>query len=245
MDAVSQSGKGAGRGAGAGKGAGKGAGSAQGAGKGAGSGPGKAAPGSRRARNAADRRRAILSGARAVFLREGYGSAGMDAIADAAGVSKMTVYRYFDSKEALFAGLVEAMCERILERDPAAPPESLPPADALTQFARRLLRTVYDPDTLALHRVVLAEVGRFPELGELFYRSGPERNIKALEDYFATTGEGPRLDVADPRKAAEEFFELARGYRHLRLLLGIEPPPDAAAMEAQIASAVRRFLGRR
>lgn len=177
-------------------------------------------------------------------MAEGFGGASMDAIAESAGVSKMTVYRYYDSKEALFAGLIEEQCERILERDPAAPLETLPPEEALTRFARQLLRTVYDRDTLALHRVVLAEVGRFPELGELFYRSGPERNIKALADYFRAKRDDPRLDVADPRKAAEEFFELVRGYTHLRLLLGVEAPPGKDAIAAQVDSAVRRFLGK-
>ena len=47
---------------------------------------------SRRARNAADKRRAVLDGARAVFMAEGFGGASMDAIAAAAGVSKMAGY---------------------------------------------------------------------------------------------------------------------------------------------------------
>ena len=61
----------------------------------------------RRQRNAADKCRAILSGARANFMAHGFGGASMDAIAEAASVSKMTLYRYFDSKEVLFAGRIE------------------------------------------------------------------------------------------------------------------------------------------
>ncbi len=198
---------------------------------------------SRRARNAADKRRAILDGARGVFMAEGFGGASMDAIAEAAGVSKMTLYRYFDSKEALFAGGIEGLCERILARDPGAALEDLPPREALTGFARRLLATVYAPETLALHRVVVAESARFPELGRLFYDSGPGRNIAALADYLASRRGDPRLAINDPWKAAEQFSELVRGYTHLRLLLGIEDVPDAAAREALIAEAVARFMG--
>lgn len=200
------------------------------------------APVGRRERNAERKRDAILGGARDVFMTHGFGGASMDAIAEAAGVSKMTLYRYFDSKEALFEGLIGAMCERVLERDPEAPLDNLPPQQALSRFARQLLRTVYAPETLALHRIVLAEVTRFPELGILFYRSGPERNIEALADYLAANAGHPALDVGDPRKAAEEFFELARGYTHLRLLLGLEPPPGEAAVAAQVDRAVARFL---
>lgn len=197
------------------------------------------APASRRVRNAADKREAILEGARRVFMDAGYGGASMDAIADAAGVSKMTLYRYFDSKEALFAGLIEGLCARILKVDPDVPLEGLPPEQALKRFGVQLLETVYAADTLALHRIVLAEVNRFPKLGELFYRSGPERNISALARYFESRDEAA---FADPRKAAEAFFELVRGYTHLRLLLGVEQPPDASGIEKRVDSAIARFL---
>lgn len=196
----------------------------------------------RRQRNAADKQRAILRGARDVFMAHGFGSASMDAIADAASVSKMTLYRYFDSKEALFAGLIEEQCERVLEQDPAAPLAGLPVREALTRFGERLLDTVYAPETLALHRIVLAEVNRFPELGILFYRSGPERNISALADYLGALSAEGRLQVEDPRKSAEEFFELVRGYTHLRLLLGVDAVPDQGAIKAQVARAVETVL---
>ncbi|MGB0629345.1 MAG: TetR/AcrR family transcriptional regulator [Alphaproteobacteria bacterium] len=196
----------------------------------------------RRQRNAADKRRIILQGAREIFMAHGFGGASMDAIADAATVSKMTLYRYFDSKEALFAGLIEEQCERILEHDPAAPLAGLPVREALSRFGERLLKTVYAPETLALHRIVLAEVNRFPELGILFYRSGPERNISALADYLGTlAGEG-RLTIENPRKTAEEFFELVRGYTHLRLLLSVEAAPDAETLDKQVARAVDTVL---
>ena len=197
---------------------------------------------SRRVRNAEDKRRAILDGARAVFMANGFGGASMDAIAETAGVSKMTLYRYFDSKEALFAGLIEASCEKILERDPSAPLEGLPLKSALTRFGRQLLETVYAPETLALHRIVIAEANRFPALGVLFYRSGPERNIAALAEYFDGQAAESGSGIADPRKSAEEFFELVRGYTHLRLLLGVDAAPDAAARAAQVDRAVGTFL---
>ncbi|MGZ3329359.1 MAG: TetR/AcrR family transcriptional regulator, partial [Xanthobacteraceae bacterium] len=50
------------------------------------------------------KRASIVGGAKDVFLRHGFEGASMDEIAAAAGVSKMTVYRYFRSKEQLFAG---------------------------------------------------------------------------------------------------------------------------------------------
>ncbi len=175
-------------------------------------------------------------------MEQGFGGASMDAIADEAGVSKMTLYRYFDSKEALFAGLITESCERILRRDPGMPLEGLAPRAALERFGKQMLETVYAPDTLALHRIVLAEAKRFPELGELFYRCGPERNIAVVADYLAAHFTDIGNPIRDPRKSAEEFFELVRGYTHLRLLLGVEESPDAAARETQVQRAVETFF---
>ena len=78
---------------------------------------------------------------------------------------------------------------------------------------------VYASETLVLHRIVHAEVNRFPEIGVLFYRYGPERNIAALAYYLQTLSEDGRLTDQDPCKTAEEFFELVRRCLHLRLRL--------------------------
>ena len=63
------------------------------------------------------KRASIVGGAKDVFLRHGFEGASMDEIAAAAGVSKMTVYRYFRSKEQLFAGVIRDLCERIIDED--------------------------------------------------------------------------------------------------------------------------------
>jgi TetR/AcrR family transcriptional repressor of mexJK operon len=73
----------------------------------------KAAAGSRA--GLSDRKReAILKGGKSVFLKHGFGGASMDEVAAAAGVSKMTVYRHFGSKEDLFAGVITELCQRIV-----------------------------------------------------------------------------------------------------------------------------------
>src|SRR5215471_5752115 len=57
------------------------------------------------------KRRQILDGARAVFLAQGFDAASMEEIARKAGVSKGTLYVYFDSKEQLFEATVHKQCE--------------------------------------------------------------------------------------------------------------------------------------
>ncbi len=187
------------------------------------------------------KREAILTGAKAVFLKHGFGDASMDEVASAAGVSKMTVYRHFGSKEDLFAGVITELCQRIVTEE-IDEIFALPMRDALRAFARKMTDIVFARDTAELHRIVIAESRRFPKLGRLFYETGPQACIDALESYFVRHRADRALKVSDPRCAAEQFLELLRGYSHLKMLLGIDKAPSARDIEARIESAVRHVM---
>jgi TetR/AcrR family transcriptional repressor of mexJK operon len=187
------------------------------------------------------KRDAIVRGAKAVFLKHGFEGTSMDVVALRAGVSKMTVYRHFGSKEALFAGLITDLCERIVDGNLRQAFE-LPPRQALTTFARKMIAIVFAHETVELHRIVIAESHRFPKLGRLFYQSGPEACITVLANYFERHADDSRFKVRNPRRAAEEFLELLRGYAHLRVILGLERAPSEAQMEERIEGAIRHVL---
>jgi TetR/AcrR family transcriptional regulator, mexJK operon transcriptional repressor len=189
-----------------------------------------------------DRKRlAILQGARTVFLDQGFGGASMDAVAAAAGVSKMTVYRHFGSKEDLFAGVITELCECIVTDD-LDEIFAREPREALRGFARKMTDIVFAKDTVELHRIVIAESRRFPKLGILFYETGPQACIDALEAYFLRNLGDPRFTVTEPRRSAEEFLELLRGYAHLKMMLGIDSGPPASEIDARIESAVNLVM---
>jgi TetR/AcrR family transcriptional regulator, mexJK operon transcriptional repressor len=188
------------------------------------------------------KRSAILRGAKTAFLKSGFGGASMDEVAARAGVSKMTVYRHFGSKEALFAGVITDLCARIVDDDLEHVFQRAP-NEALRGFARKMVDIVFAAETVELHRIVIAESRRFPKLGRFFYASGPEACIAALARYFARNLGDRRFKLSDPRRAAEEFLELLRGYAHLRVLLGLEKAPSRREIEARIESAVRHVLG--
>jgi TetR/AcrR family transcriptional repressor of mexJK operon len=188
------------------------------------------------------KRRAIVDGACRVFLAEGFGGANMDAVAAAARVSKMTVYRYFPSKEQLFAGVVRDMCDRIIDPALVDAMRRLPLRVALRLFGRHMHAIIFSPETLGLHRIVVAESRRFPELGRLFYDSGPGGSIRALAEHFARHRRDPALKVKNPRLAAEEFLELLRGYDHMRALLHVGAPPSPRRVNERIARAIEHVL---
>ena len=195
----------------------------------------------RAGRRLSDRKRdRIIEAGRTVFLDEGFGAASMDAIAGEAQVSKMTVYRHFRNKELLFAGVISELCRRIVDDDLESLLE-LAPREALRSFAERVVAITFAGETVELHRIVVAELRRFPKLGRLFYQSGPQACIDMLEQYLQR--HRPRAwSRNDARRHAEEFLDLIRGYPHLRLLLGIVERPSQRELRTRIDSAIRNLL---
>lgn len=194
-----------------------------------------------RARRVSAKRRTILRAAKTVFLKCGFGGTTMDAVAERARVSKMTVYRHFEDKEALFAGVITELCTEINGENFNALFAQTPP-DALHEFAHRMIGIVFAPETVELHRIVIAECQRFPKLGRLFYESGPEASIRALTEYLARHKGDPALKVRDPRRSAEEFLELLRGYAHLRVILGLQKAPTARDISQRIIAAINHVM---
>jgi TetR/AcrR family transcriptional repressor of mexJK operon len=187
-------------------------------------------------------RAAILAGARRLFLADGFERTSMDAVAAAIGVSKMTLYRHFKSKEALFAGVVIDMCAIIAYPELARVMAKLPLREALEAFGRRSYDTIFAPETLDLHRLIIAESRRFPDLGKLFYERGPGTNVETLAAYLVRNAKA-ELRGREPERVAAEFMSLLRGYEHMRALLGLEGPPSRRQRDHQVARAVGHLLG--
>ena len=184
----------------------------------------------------------ILAAAKRSFLGAGFGAVSMDAIAREAGVSKATVYAHFAGKEELFGAVIGRECEHYFARFSV---RQLDPRDVRTSLmvlGRRFLELLLSPDALALHRIILAEVTRFPVLGEVFWCAGPERERVQIEAFLKRAIASGSLTLADPRLAAEQFVALIRGDVQLRHLLRLEAKADPRAIEAAVEGAVATFL---
>ena len=184
----------------------------------------------------------ILAAAKRSFLAAGFGAVSMDAIAREARVSKATVYAHFAGKEELFGAVIDRECERYFARFSAG---ELDPCDvraSLTVLGRRFLELLLSPDGIALYRIILGEVTRFPELGEVFWRTGPERQRVQIEAFLKSAVASGTLALADTRLAAEQFVSLVRGDVQLRHLLRLEGDADRRGISAAVEGAVATFL---
>ena len=136
------------------------------------------------------KRQLVLDAATELFMAQGYGAVSMDAIARAAGVSKATLYAYFSSKDQLFATIISDACQQNIASATILPGLEMDLRTALIDFAGRLLRFLLEDRALAIHRVVISESVRFPELGRAFYDNGPGMFRRVFGEWLAGADRG-------------------------------------------------------
>ncbi|MFN9176251.1 MAG: TetR/AcrR family transcriptional regulator [Synechocystis sp.] len=148
----------------------------------------------------------ILAGALKIFTSQGYAAASMDRIAKAAGVSKPTLYSYFQDKEGLFMALVRHLtqsCDPLFPHRPAISDPDLPPEVLLRQLADKALSNfAQNPALLTLIRLIIGESERFPTLAQSFVREIQKPMLENLATYL---GSQPQLHFPDPMVAARIF----------------------------------------
>ena len=189
-----------------------------------------------------EKRAAILEAAMRLFPARGYDGVSMDAIAQAASVSKLTVYNHFEDKESLFSAAVTTCCEQLLPAQVFQPPADQPLRDALISIGRGFIELVMDERAVTLHRMMISQAGQDPRLTELFFAAGPRRTLDAMEAFLRHADQAGQLRVPSPAHAAEHFFCLLKGIRHLRVLVGLCPLPSPDERRAQADEVVDLFL---
>ncbi|MGC2522411.1 MAG: TetR/AcrR family transcriptional regulator [Stellaceae bacterium] len=194
----------------------------------------------------ASKAESILAAAKRTFLHSGFEAVSMDTIAREAGVSKATVYAHFAGKEELFGAVIGRECERYLAGFSAGELDAGDVRASLTTLGRRFLELLLSPDAIALHRIILGEVSRFPALGEVFWHAGPERNLAQIEKFLRAAAAAGSLAIPEARLAAEQFVGLVRVETQLRHLLrldrGLDPGAGRPQTRAGVSAAVDTFL---
>ncbi len=186
------------------------------------------------------KREAIIEAAQALFLEHGYGVTSMDMVAGKAGVSKATIYAHFAGKDDLFAAVIHR--HRELDFDSMPPWERQPDAGtALTQAGTDLIRLILSPDVMGMHRVVVAEAPRQPELARAFWEAGPAYGKARVVALFADLDRRGLLSVPEAWAAADQFLGMLRSEVFYRTLLGLALP-EGRSPQTTVANAVDTML---
>jgi TetR/AcrR family transcriptional repressor of mexJK operon len=187
-------------------------------------------------------RQRILEVATELFLAEGYGSTSIEAVAARAGISKRTLYHRFDDKSALFAAVVHEIIAQI--RPAAGVPliEGATLHDVLRRLAGMILRAALSPKALALHRLVMAESARFPELIRAVHGDGSTREATTLiSGLLARDLRDSKLNAENRAFAAEQFIYMIVSLPQRRAV-GYGTPMTAAELDAWADKTVALFL---
>ncbi|GAB4193517.1 MAG: TetR/AcrR family transcriptional regulator [Roseiflexaceae bacterium] len=193
------------------------------------------------------KRAQIIEAARLLFLERGFERTSMDTLREVAGVSKATLYNHYPSKEALFSDVVRTIVDRVAGdwlpavEDAAGGLRSRDELrQALVLLAQRALTTMMQPEYLALVRVVITDLHRFPQLGEIYRAAGPEPGMRRFAGFLERARANGLAEFTDPNAAARLFIGSILSYALMDgLLVAGEPrvpPPE------QIVAVVDLFL---
>ncbi len=186
----------------------------------------------------------LQSAATEMFLHHGFEGVSLDLLIREAGGSRRNIYGPCGGKQGLF---VAAMGELVGEI--AAQIEALPMADVdlqegLGRYGRKLLELLLQPRLLAMHRLMVAEAQRFPELSQAMRENGPKRATASLAAWlrpFQDAG-ALRTDLPAPR-LAEQYIDLIVSSPQMRALVGELPPGwTPAGIHGHVEASIEVFL---
>ena len=188
-----------------------------------------------------DRRSHYLNTALELFIEHGFHGTSVDQIVAAAGGSKATLYRYFESKEALFGAIIDDI---LATSAPGTVDDELASADleaGLRLVATTTAAGALHPRTIELLRLAVAEAHRFPDLAAALFARGPAVNYERLRTFLRRQMKQGTIEDLDPQIAAEQLLGGVVGHQQLRMALGL-PAPTRREVEHRVDAAVASFV---
>ncbi len=164
----------------------------------------------------------LLDCALNIFMRDGYGLASMANIASAAGFSTRTIYGLYKNKADLMVASVAHMVERDVEKmQSIAGLDAMAAKDGLYAFGEMMMARVTSPQLIALYRMGVAEVARFPELTSKIKAIGPQRIEVVIADYLRQQVAKGELQIENVDKAAAMFCHMLISEPRHKALMGL------------------------
>jgi AcrR family transcriptional regulator len=184
----------------------------------------------------------IVAAAHEEFSSHGYAAANMCEVAKRAGVSVKTLYRLIPTKEELFR---QAVSERIGRFALALDPyelDALPLAEALEQILTGYGALTLSADAVGIHRLVMGEGPRFPEIAASFYREAIQSTGQVFAGWLRRQIARGRLRPVDPDLAAGMLRGMMTMEPQRAAILGQRPALTDAAIAARAKACAALFL---
>lgn len=189
-----------------------------------------------------EKRAGIMIAAGNLFMDKGFNGTTMDNIALAAGVSKLTVYNHFGTKEGLFSAVIRTKCEVHAGDDLFASLPAENPEVELFTIGRAFMDLIFSDEAIAMHRIMIADGHANPELAMMFYKAAPEQLFRRFAKYLERLEQKHALSFPDKLKAGKFFFALFKGEPHMRAILNIPPKPSKKELDSFAEDCIDFFL---
>jgi TetR/AcrR family transcriptional repressor of mexJK operon len=184
----------------------------------------------------------MIEAAARLFAERGFDATSMDALAAAAGVTKPTLYRHFDNKEALFAAALQSLLERLPSPETMILNRSGTLRQRMTAIAYDALRLGTGPLMSSLHRMLSLPRDSASYRAERFWDSNLQPYHDAMQRLLAAERDAGRLDVVDVARAASHFFSIIAGEPMVRLFLTGDASMREGEVDEYADAAVDAFL---
>ncbi|EPY6813767.1 TetR/AcrR family transcriptional regulator [Klebsiella quasipneumoniae] len=185
----------------------------------------------------------IVAAASELFLELGFQATTLDKVAQRAKISKLSIYRHFDNKEALFSAAIMAGCHQFFA--PQALLEGVEGSveDQLMVVGALLLRTLLRADVRSVEAMVMADKTHQRSLSKRHYEAGPAHVIAQIEALLHQLHAKTLLNVPDPHQSARLFAALFKGSDLLMIARFDEAKAqDDNEIESYCRSAVAMFI---
>lgn len=182
----------------------------------------------------------VLDAAVEEILEKGYSGATLASIAERAQVSTATVFKHFRTKAEIFG----AIMRRIFgNEEESLPPEPEPgdPRAGLSAIGHDYAAAITDPKIKALFRVMIAEVPRFPELGQELYEKGKKPYLDRLHTYLEAEVAAGTLVIPDVALAVRQFLGMINDVIFWPHMLVVDLAETDEDIERVVAAAVTTF----
>ena len=188
--------------------------------------------------NSISPRERILAAARKIFLDGMPEHATMDAVAQQAGMSKKTIYREFKSQVELLGAL---LLENVADLGDFPPPKSSEEVEVeLYGILVRMVTHFTSPRSMALARLIISEVRRYPELMNASKPKGFPR--EKLANWLGSSVVRAKFQIEDPDDAAAMLFGMVMQDSGFKLMVVSNATMPAHLIETRARRAVQIFL---
>jgi AcrR family transcriptional regulator len=188
------------------------------------------------------KREQIVEGAKRIFMKLGFDAASMNDITREAGVSKGTIYVYFQNKEDLFVAMIEAERQAFLESVRSVLADHKEIRDGLYAFGVTFVTHMTTEKVITAMRIVLGVRERMPELCRHFF-AGPQNLRTVLYDFLKVHVAEGRLVTDDLELAVGQFLDMVSGsFFKMRLFGSMETPPPQQEIDRVVRGAIRVFM---